>query len=55
MPRPVFADPKNTFVFARLFGSEQRKGITMAFVGGLDVRPLRPAPAPSRTNTAPGC
>lgn len=42
MPRPVFADPRNVFVFARIFGSEQRKGITMAFLDAmLDLDPPR--------------
>ncbi len=32
MPRPIFADPKNGFTFTRIFGSDERKGVLIAFL-----------------------
>jgi predicted transposase/invertase (TIGR01784 family) len=35
MRRPTFADPKNHFVFHRIFGSEQRKDVLVAFLNDM--------------------
>lgn len=32
MPRPTFADPRNDFVFRRIFGSEERRDVLVAFL-----------------------
>jgi hypothetical protein len=32
MQRPTFADPRNEFVFKRIFGSDQRKDVLAAFL-----------------------
>jgi predicted transposase/invertase (TIGR01784 family) len=40
MPRPVFADPKTDFAFKRIFGSEEHKGVLIAFLNAmLDLDP----------------
>jgi hypothetical protein len=35
MPRPVFADPKTDFAFKRIFGSEEHKGVLIAFLDAM--------------------
>jgi predicted transposase/invertase (TIGR01784 family) len=35
MRRPTFADPRNHFVFHRIFGSEQRKDVLVAFLNDM--------------------
>jgi len=40
MPRPLFADPKTDFAFKRIFGSEEHKGVLIAFLNAvLDLDP----------------
>lgn len=55
--RPLFADPKTDFVFKRIFGSEEHKGVLIAFLNHLlelddphrivDVELLSPEQRPS--------
>jgi predicted transposase/invertase (TIGR01784 family) len=35
MPRPTFADPKTDFAFKRIFGSEEHKGVLVAFLNNM--------------------
>jgi hypothetical protein len=35
MARPTFADPKTDFAFKRIFGSEKRKDVLVAFLNDI--------------------